>query len=68
MSEYTYPKQGSWLNRRVEVCFNCDTSKLFHGTIVREDDIAPGDPGYLIIKLDDGRYVLSVECQYSLAR
>ena len=59
-----YPKQGSYLNRQVKVCFNYDTSKTVKGTIIRDDETAPG---LMIINLDDGRTVLSTECQYQMA-
>lgn len=58
-----YPTQGSWLNKRVKVCFNYDTSKVLTGTIVRDDTSVEGT---VIIKTDCGRYILSTECQYSL--
>jgi hypothetical protein len=58
-----YPPQGSFLGRRVVVCFNYDTSETFAGEIVRDDT---EEPGFLIIKLDTGQYVMSTECQYSL--
>ena len=56
-----FPKQGSFHRCRVKVCFNYDTSKIVTGTIVRDDMEAPF---VMIISLDDGRYVLSTECQY----
>jgi hypothetical protein len=58
-----FPRQGRWLHRFVDVCFHYDTSKIVQGRIVRMDD---EEPGKMIIKLDDGRYVLSTECMYSL--
>ena len=58
-----FPKQGSYLNRRVRVFFNYETEFTIRGTVVREDD---EEPGVMIIRLDDNRYVLSTECQYSL--
>ncbi|MFC3127230.1 hypothetical protein ACFOD4_19350 [Pseudoroseomonas globiformis] len=58
-----FPKQGSHLGKRVEVCFNYDTSRRLSGTIVRDDAEAPGET---LIRLDDGRFVRSVECQYSV--
>lgn len=61
ISHDKFPKQGSWLNQPVSVCFNYDTSKLMTGRIVREDAEAPG---VMIIALDNGRFVLSTECQY----
>lgn len=58
-----FPKQGLNLNKRVNVCFHFDTSKTIEGTIVREDI---EEPFIEIIKLDDGRYVLTTECQYTI--
>ena len=57
---YKYPefKVGS----RVEVCYHYDTSKYHYGTIVRDD---LEEPFETIIKLDNGRYLRAVECQYS---
>lgn len=60
-----FPKQGQWLHHKVEVCFHYDTSKTIGGIIVRDDR---EKPGRTIIKLDDGRYVLATECQYSIVR
>lgn len=56
-----YPLQGSWLNRKVQVCFNYDTANAVNGVIVRDD---AAEPFLTIIKLDDGRHVMSTECQY----
>lgn len=52
-------KVTSWVGLRVEVCFNYDTERCISGEIVRDDEVT-------IIKLDDGRYVPSTECQYRL--
>lgn len=57
-----FPRQGVWLGRRTRVCFNYDTSRTILGTIVRDD---AEEPGRAIIALDDGRYVLTTECQHS---
>ncbi|MMZ62603.1 hypothetical protein D1872_248190 [compost metagenome] len=62
ISTNLFPKQGSFLDRRVLVSFNYDTNNTVLGTIVR-DDIE--DPFVTIIKLDDGRFVLSTECQFT---
>ena len=59
----SFPKQGSWLGMIVDVCFDHDPSRSIRGRIVRED---VEEPGQMIIKLDDGRFVRSVECQYRL--
>lgn len=58
-----FPQQGTYLNRRVRVCFNYEPEFTILGTVVRDDS---EEPGLMIIKLDDDRYVLSTECQYSL--
>jgi hypothetical protein len=60
-----FPKQGSYLGRRVEVCFHYDANKRIGGVIVRDD---AEDPHRTIIRLDDGRYVLTTECQYGPTR
>ena len=57
-----FPKQGDWLHKRATVCFNYDTSQTIEGTFVRDDK---EEPGISIIRLDDGRYVLTTECQHS---
>lgn len=59
----TFPKQGSWLGRRCKVCFGYDTRYTVLGAVRRED---MEEPGLMIIELDDGRLVLSTECQYQL--
>ena len=59
----TFPKQGKLLNARVTVFFHYNTSKTIGGQIVRDD---AEDPFVAIIKLDNGRYVRTVECQFSL--
>lgn len=56
---YKYPSIG----KRVKVCYHYDTSKKHFGTIVR-DDIE--EPFETIIKLDNGRYLRGVECQFSI--
>ena len=56
-----FPKQGSYLNRQVEVCFHYDSSETISGVVVRDD---VDEPDVMIIKLANGRYVLSTECQY----
>lgn len=57
-----FPKQGSYLNARVNVCFHYDTSKTVMGTVIRDD---AEEPGIAIINLDDGRTLLTTECQWS---
>ncbi len=55
-----FPEQGSWLGKKFRICFNYDTTQTLTGICVRDDREAPGRT---IFKLDDGRYVLSTECQ-----
>ena len=59
----TFPRQGEYLNRQTRVCFNYEARNL-NGTIVR-DDIE--EPFLTIIRLEDGRHVLTTECQYAPA-
>lgn len=58
-----FPKQGRFNGRRVVVCFHYDLDHTFPGTICRDDD---EEPLRTIIQLDDGRVVLSDECQWSI--
>ena len=60
-----YPKQSDNVNRRVIVCYNFDPSKSHEGTIIRDDMT---EPGKMIIKLDNGRVLLSTECMYHYAK
>lgn len=57
-----WPKQGGFLGQRVDVCFNYDTAHTLPGEVVRDDVTAPGR---MVIRLDDGRHVLSTECQWT---
>lgn len=57
----TFPIQGLLAGLRVNVCFNYDTENSIQGTLVRDD---AEDPFVQIIRLDDGRFVLTTECQY----
>jgi len=63
ISHDRFPRQGDFLDRRVKVMFNYGGPE-FEGVVVR-DDIE--EPGLAIIRLDDGRHVMTTECQYSLA-
>lgn len=58
--DYKYPQFS--VGSRVQVCYHYDTSKTHLGTIVRDD---LEEPYETIIKLDNGRYLRGVECQYS---
>ena len=58
--DYKYPQFA--VGSRVSVCYYYNTSKTHLGTIVRDDCEEPYET---IIKLDNGRYLRGVECQYS---
>lgn len=60
-----FPRQGDYLHKRTKVCFNYDTSRLISGTVVRDDR---DEPFLTLIKLDDGRYIKSSECQYTVPK
>lgn len=60
-----YPESGDFINRVVEVSFGYDTSKTYTGEVVRDDKT---EPHLLIIKLYNGMYVLSTECQYRVIK
>lgn len=57
-----WPRQGRLINQRVRVFFHYDTSHMLEGWVLR-DDAEP--PHRTIIRLDDGRLILTDECQYS---
>lgn len=66
-----FPKQGSFAGKRVKVIFHYKTDEFILGRFVRDDVEARirGDhksEPISIIALDDGRYVLTTECQYSI--
>ncbi len=60
-----FPAQTANVGERCEVCFKYDTAHVVYGTVVRDDG---EESGKMIIRLDDGRYVLSTECMYSYPR
>lgn len=57
--DYKYPYMA--VGARVKVCFHYNTSEYCMGTIVRSDTEEPFEE---IIRLDDGRFIRAVECQY----
>lgn len=61
----TFPKQGIQLGAVVDVCFRYDTTKLIRGVVVRDDMEHPWET---MIRLDDDRYVLASECQYTIVQ
>lgn len=60
----TFPRQGKYAGARVNVRFHYNAARTVAGTLVRDDAEAPGVG---IIRLDDGRFVLTTECQWTLA-
>jgi hypothetical protein len=56
------PRQGSYAGTRAVVIFDYDSRYQHLATAVRDDAEAPG---VMIFRLDDGRHVLSTECQWS---
>lgn len=60
-----FPKQSPFVNRRVAVCFHYSANEQVMGTIVRDDCEKPFET---LIKLDDGRILRAVECQYVLTK
>ena len=58
-----FPEQDILLNKRVVVFFHYDLNNKVYGKIVRSD---AEQPGRTIIELDDGRYILSTECHFTL--
>lgn len=62
ITKFKFPNQSQYINMRVKVCFHYDTENETYGTLVRDDR---EKPWVGIIKLDNGRYVLCTECQYS---
>ncbi|MGY6209736.1 hypothetical protein ACXEO8_07140 [Cytobacillus firmus] len=65
LSVEKFPKQGEYLHKRTQVCFGFDNENLIGGTIVRDDR---EEPYLTIIRLDDGKYIRSTECQYSIPK
>jgi hypothetical protein len=59
----SFPNQGSFLNRIVEVYFHYNTSKKVLGKVIRDDSEEPGET---LIRLIDGRVIKPTECQYSI--
>lgn len=57
-----FPAQSKIVGSRVRVVYHYNTAKTDYGTIVRDDAETPFET---IIKLDNGKYVLGTECQYS---
>lgn len=58
----TFPKQGTNLGKACEVCFRFDPSDRLRGVFVRNDT---EEPYRTIIRLEDGRHVLTTECQWT---
>lgn len=63
ITQSAFPKQGSMLGKTVSVCFHYRIDECIAGVVVRDDVEAPWR---MIIRLQDGRHVLSTECHYSI--
>jgi hypothetical protein len=61
ISATQFPKQGGMLGKHIEVFFDYDTTKIFSAVCIRYDMEYPGEQ---IFRLDDGRVIRSVECQW----
>lgn len=61
ITQSAFPKQSELVGKRTKVIFH-HVGPESMGTIVRDDT---EHPFRCIIKLDDGRYILSSECQYA---
>lgn len=60
----SFPEQNvHTVGKRVEVCYNHDSSQIHMGTVVRDDTEPPFET---LIKCDNGRYLRSVECSYRI--
>jgi len=60
VSHDKFPKQGSYVGLKVNVLFYY-REPVLHGVMVRDD---VEEPLVQIIKLDDGRHILTTECQW----
>jgi len=58
----SFPSQGNRLGRTAYVYFTSNPSNPVKGEVVRHDDTN----SFMIIKLDDGRYILDEECAFVL--
>jgi len=64
ISHDKFPKQlEGMVGKTVEVCFHYQTDKGLKGKIIRFDNEAPC---LEIFQLEDGRVVLSTECQWRI--
>lgn len=59
----TFPRQGRYLGQAMKVMFHYH-GPMFDGVVVRDD---AEEPFLTIIKLADGRHIMSTECQYQPA-
>ena len=64
ITAYNFPKQSEYVNRRCKVCFHYNTTKWIMGTVIRDDREEPYET---LIRLDDGRVIRGVECQFSFS-
>lgn len=57
-----FPRQGRLLGKQVKVAFHYQTKTLLNAVCVRDD---VDEPYKTIFQLEDGRFVLATECQYT---
>lgn len=60
---YQYPEQTKNVGRKVNVIFNYDINNSLIGTVIRDD---AEDSYTTLFKLEDGRIINALECQYSI--
>jgi hypothetical protein len=58
-----FPRQSAQVGKQVDVCFYYQADNRVFGELVRDDREAPWET---IIKLDDGRYIMGEECQWTV--
>lgn len=60
-----FPRQGQWLGKSCEVCFNYDPTRTLKAVCVRDDE---EEPRLTIFRLEDGRHVLATECMHTMPK
>jgi hypothetical protein len=63
-----FPKQGDYVGQRVQVLYHYaepPSGERPQGSVVRDD---MEEPFITIFCMDDGRYLLATECQYSFVK
>ena len=57
-----YPKQGSYVGKRVSVCYHYNPDERHEGVCIRDDAT---EPFRTLFQLDNGRVLDAVECMWS---